>query len=99
VVVEVELNRFLYIGHRILERIPLRLASRQFGAPSVETVLVLLDYDARLAGHEFSVSRSRRQPDARFPLLIRSDTRSPLSHHGFGSPKARPVDVTATYQD
>ncbi len=67
---KVELNRFPDIGHGILERIPLRLASLQFGAPSVETVFIFLDYDARLAGHGFSVSRWRRQPDARFSFLI-----------------------------
>ena len=47
---EVELDCLSDIGHCLLDRFPLRLASLQFGAPSVETVLVFLDYDARLCG-------------------------------------------------
>ena len=35
----------------------------------------------------------------RLSLLIQSDTRNRLSHRGFGSEKARTVDVTETYQE
>ena len=34
---------------------------------------------------------------ARFPFLIGPDARNRLNHRGFGSQRARPIDVTATY--
>jgi len=54
---EVELNGLFDIRYSFFQGIPLRLAPLQFGAPSIETVLVLFDDDGRLAGHAFSVSR------------------------------------------
>src|SRR4051794_2103649 len=48
---EAELNCFFNVGQRLFERVALRLAPFQLGAPSVKAVLVFFDYDARFAGH------------------------------------------------
>ena len=56
---KVEFDRLLDVGDGLLKSIALRLASPQFGTPCVKAMLVLLDDDGRLAGHEFSVSLSR----------------------------------------
>lgn len=48
---EVELDCFLDVGERFFESLALGLATLEFGAPSVEAVLVLLDYHAGFSTH------------------------------------------------
>jgi hypothetical protein len=46
-----QLDRLTDIGERFLDRLSLRLASPQLGAPSVTSFVVLFDYNADLARH------------------------------------------------
>jgi hypothetical protein len=52
---EVEFNCLFNMGDGFFQGGALRLAALQFRAPRVEAILVLLDYDARLAGHMIQV--------------------------------------------
>src|SRR5580692_6475104 len=66
-----QLNRFTDIGKAFLDGLSLRLASPQFRAPSVISVLVLFDYDTDLARHRsHSIVSGRRQlKQSSFPSL------------------------------
>src|SRR5215469_16828659 len=47
------------IDECLLDRLALRLASLQFGAPRIAALLVLFDYNANLACHQPSFYRQR----------------------------------------
>ena len=54
--VEIQLDGFLDVRGCLFKRVALRLASLEFWAPRLRTVLILLDHDACLFGHGFSVA-------------------------------------------